>query len=91
MAQKRSYKQPATTKVVESLAVADDLPEVSEVVEVVAETAKAYTYTAKDGDNWQTIARMFKPDEFTRNEYAQMLFNLNGRVNVRAGLLVQLV
>jgi len=84
MAQKRSNKQPATTTVVEALAVADDLPEVSEVV-------KGYNYTAKDGDNWQTIARMFKPDEFTRNEYAQILFDLNGRANVRAGLLVQLV
>ena len=91
MAQKRTSKQFTPAQVVEAVAVADDLLEVSEVVEVVTETAKAYTYTAKDGDNWQTIARMFKPDEFTRNEYAKMLFELNNRANIRAGLLVCLV
>ena len=87
MAQKRTSKQFTPAQVVEAVAVADDLPEWSEPVLV----RKPMTYTAKDGDNWQTIARMFKPDEFTRNEYAKMLFELNNRANIRAGLLVCLV
>lgn len=87
MAQKKTYKQPAITQVVEAVAVAEDWLEPSEMTVV----RKPMTYTAKDGDNWQTIARMFKPDEFTRNEYAKMLFDLNNRANIRAGLLVCLV
>lgn len=87
MAQKKPYKQSTPKAVTEAVAVADDLPEWSEPVLV----RKPMTYTAKDGDNWQTIAKMFKPDEFTRNEYAKMLFELNNRVNIRAGLLVFLV
>jgi hypothetical protein len=46
-------------------------------VELAAPTHHIVT----DGQNIQTIAAMYKPDGMTRNEYAALLFKLNGDVS----------
>lgn len=49
------------------------------VVEAVEATPTHHILT--EGQNIQTVAAMYLPEGMTRNEYAKLLFKLNGQVS----------
>jgi hypothetical protein len=48
--------------------------------ELVVETPRPTHHILQDGENIQTVAAMYLPEGWTRNEYAKLLFQLNGQV-----------
>lgn len=78
MATKKTYKpRPYVALAVEAEPV-QEATEFESPVEVVE--AKPTHHILTEGQNIQTVAAMYLPEGMTRNEYAKLLFKLNGQV-----------
>ena len=85
MSSKKKPYTPQTTKVVPVE------PVVEETFQPVVEVEITKLVLWQDGDTWQSIARKNLPEGWTRNDYAQALFELNGSRQLRPGSMVTLV
>ncbi len=79
MATKKTYK-PKTYVPQAVDADNDGIVQEGTEFERPVEAPKPTQHTLQDGENLQTVAAMYLPEGWTRNEYAQLLFKLNGQV-----------
>lgn len=88
MAQKKK-PTPVAVETVEDVELVDEL--VDETIPEPAVSADVRLIVANEGENWQSIAAANLPDGWSRNDYAEALYEANGKRNVAPGALVKLV
>jgi hypothetical protein len=83
MASKKPYKpKPYVAQALEADPV-QEAPEFDSPIEteLPVEASKPTHHILTEGQNIQTVAAMYLPEGMTRNEYAKLLFKLNGQVS----------
>lgn len=90
MAQKK--KPTPVAPAVDEVEVVDEDLTVDEVIPaIVHPVTDVRLIVANEGENWQSIAAANLPDGWSRNDYAEALYEANGKRNVVPGALVKLV